>query len=299
MKKVIVTGATGFIGSALTKKLLSQGITVYGIDINTEKLSQLCEYRNFVPITAGFSLYEQLEQLIIERNFDCFVHTAWAGQLGGSDLYNYSLQNSNVEATCIACDKAAALDVKRFVFCSSSYMEMYTEETSFAVNYYGIAKKASVDFCKAICHKNHIECNIAVLTNTYGIGDRSNKAVNTFLRKLLANEDLDLIDGSKPNDWVYIDDTVAGIIAIALSAEPNKDYYVGHTEISTFKEKLIAMKRVLNSTSELRFGKYRDDTFVKYENLNIDQLNTDLGFECLTNFEESILKTSEWLKTLK
>ena len=95
---------------------------------------------------------------------------------------------------------------------------------------------------------------------------------------------------------MYISDTVSGIIAVSESPYSFKQYYVGHRNISTFKEKLIAMKDILHSKSELKFGEYKDETFVNYTDFDLDALYNDTGFECKSNFRESILKTAEWLK---
>ena len=297
MKKVIVTGAGGFIGGNLVRKLLSMGTVVYGIDISADKLNHFTD-KNFVPVIADFAKYSELDKLITERNFDCFIHTAWVGSFGGADYYNYSLHNQNITPTCVACEKAYELGVKRFVFCGSSYQNMISESADYPVNYYGIVKKASVDYCMAICNKNKIECNIAILTNTYGFGDVSSKAVNTFIKKMMADQPLDLVPGTRPNDWVYVDDTVVGIISVAESHFSGKKYYVGHKNITTFKEKLISMKEVLNSKSELNFGRYPDNTYVDYSPFNANDLYNDTGFECKMDFSESILKTADWIKKL-
>ena len=63
-----------------------------------------------------------------------------------------------------------------------------------------------------------------------------------------------------------------------------------------FRSKLIAMKDILHSKSELKFGEYKDETFVNYTDFDLDALYNDTGFECKSNFRESILKTAEWLK---
>ena len=298
MKKIIVTGATGFIGGALTKKLLLQGEKVYGIDINAERLEEMKQYGNFVPVVADFTMYYKLNELIKDKDFDCFIHTAWTGSFVGADCYNYKAHNQNIDAVCIACEKAKELGTKRFVFCGSSYQYMRSIDSNINPNYYGIVKKAAADYCYAICQKNNIECNIAVLTNTYGIGDRSKKAVNTFIKKMLANKKIDLIEGLRPNDWMYIDDTVEGIIKTAESPCSYKLYYVGHKSITTFKEKLIAMKDILNSRSELIFGTYLDNSFVDYSFLDPTELTQDTDFKCKTDYAESIRKTAEWVKTL-
>ncbi len=296
MSKVIVTGAGGFIGSAVVKTLLDKDAAVFGIDIDKNKLTQFEHYKNFTPIVADFSIYNTLDKLISDRQFDLFIHLAWAGSFGGEDYYNYKLHNKNIDAVCEACEISAKLLVKRFVFCGSSYQSMISDSAVFPVNYYGIIKRAAADYCMAMCGKNGVECNIAILTNTYGVGDTSQKAVNTFLKKLMNNEDLFLIVGDKCNDWVYISDTVSGIIAVSESPYSFKQYYVGHRNISTFKEKLIAMKDILHSKSELKFGEYKDETFVNYTDFDLDALYNDTGFECKSNFRESILKTAEWLK---
>ena len=298
MKKVIVTGATGFIGGALTKKLLSEGVTVYGIDISSERLEEMKQYGDFVPVAADFSMYDRLEELIGSSGFDLCIHTAWKGMIGGKDLYDYALQNESVNATCRLCEACAELNVKRFIFCGSSYQEMVSEDLPLPTNYYGIAKKSAAAYCMAISARAGMECNIAMLTNTYGPGDRSQKAVNTFIRKLLAEEPLDLIDGYNRNDWCYIDDTVNGILAAAGSQYPYRYYYVGHSDISNFRSKLMAMKEALNSSSELRFGKFIDKTFVDYDRIDLTSLEKDTGFVCSAEFGRSIQLTAEWIKEL-
>lgn len=301
MKKVIITGCGGFIGGALTKILLEQGLTVFGVDIAKKQLERFNCFNNFVPVIADFSKYDRIDELIVDRGFDYLIHTAWSVSGGKGYLnnyYDYTLQNENVQAACIIADKCKALEVKRLVFCNSSYQSMTVEGFNEPINYYGIAKKSASEYCLAICKRSGVECNIATLTNTYGVGDVSKKAVNNFISKLLNHEKLSLVDGTRKNDWMYIDDTVNGLIAVAESPYSFKYYYVGHKEITTFKEKLLQMKDILGSRSELLFGAYTDETFVDYEQLDAAQLNIDTGFKCKADFKESILKTAEWVKSL-
>ena len=91
MDKVVVTGATGFIGSALTNKLLKLGKTVYGVDISADKLSQFSSENNFHPIIAVFSSYQDLADKISDDGIDVFYHFAWQGVLGAA-FNDYSLQ---------------------------------------------------------------------------------------------------------------------------------------------------------------------------------------------------------------
>ena len=114
MKKVIITGATGFIGGALAKKLMSQGVTVYGVDINKDKLENMKQYGDFVPIIADFSRYHELDVLIGGEGYDAFFHFAWQGVFGNA-FKDYELQLNNAKYACDAIMIAKKLNCKKFI----------------------------------------------------------------------------------------------------------------------------------------------------------------------------------------
>jgi nucleoside-diphosphate-sugar epimerase len=122
--------------------------------------------------------------------------------------------------------------------------------------------------------------------------------VNTFIRALAADKHLRLVKGDYKNDWMFIDDAVAGIVSVGCSKSSFTDYYIGHREISTFKDKLLEMKEALNSNSELLFGEYPENTHIDYSMFDVNKLYNDTGFECKADFKESIIKTANWLKSI-
>lgn len=77
MKKVIISGASGFIGQALAEALLADGVEVYGLCATPEKLGELKKNPHFHLIQIEFQEYEQLAQKVSERDFDVFFHFAW------------------------------------------------------------------------------------------------------------------------------------------------------------------------------------------------------------------------------
>ena len=262
MKKAIVTGAGGFIGGALTKELLKRGYKVYGVD----------------------------------SNVDVMFYLAWGGALKGADLYNTELQINNIKAAVNTLDNIKD-KCSHFIFCASSYEYMRDiNGNNIAINIYGSAKKAAAEMCASIAYRNNIYFNKIILTNTFGVGDKSDKAVNTIIRTMLKNGKLNLVKGDNRNDWVYIDDTVNGIISSAEKGKSFRDYYIGHRVISTFKENITAMRNILCPNMSLDFGGMNEDTFVDYDLIDLDALYNDTGFECSADFEESIKKTAEWLK---
>ena len=118
MKKVVVTGATGFIGGALTKKLLQKGIKVYAIDINQERLDELKKYGDVVTINARFEDYKDLHTKIFD-DIDVVYHFAWNGVFGDS-FKDYELQLLNTKYSCDALLLAKKLGARKFVFAGTN-----------------------------------------------------------------------------------------------------------------------------------------------------------------------------------
>ena len=118
MFKVIVTGATGFIGRRLCKALLDKGICVYGIGRNNEVLRELEENDRFHGFSLEFADYSQIENLITDRDFDYFFHLANYG-VNGADKENYKIQIQNIKIACDCVEIANTLGCKRFIFVGS------------------------------------------------------------------------------------------------------------------------------------------------------------------------------------
>ena len=292
MKTAIVTGAGGFIGGALTKELLNSGYKVYGADVKAEYLEPLCRFENFVPVAVDLTS-ERLSDKALETA-DVLFYLSWGGSLSGKDLYDVELQTNNIKTSVRVCEDSAKI-CKKFIFISSSYEHMKSNDTGdFSVNTYGIAKRAAGDICAQICSKDGTEYVKAVLTNTYGVGDRSKKAVNTIINAMQNGLPLKLVEGNNPNDWVYIDDTVNGLIHIAEQGEAFKEYYIGHKKISTFKEKILDMGKVICPERQFTFGELPENTYIDYTELT-EKIPED--FECRSDFKESIMKTANWLKS--
>lgn len=264
VKRVIITGATGFIGSALTKKLLDNDVVVYGVDINNDSFAQFSSYEKFKPVTASFADYDKLSELIKDYHIDAFFHFAWAGGLTTA-LNNYEVQIENIRGALLAAEEAKKIECRKFIFISSNYqfMELKTNK-DINPSIYGIAKKTAQDMCRTLLENSSTHFIGAILGNTFGEGDYSNKAVNTFIRKMLNDEPLQLVSYDSLNDWMYIDETIAGL---AYLADNNTDciVYIGHKDISTFGYKICLLRELIGSSSQLNFGVYPENSFVNYD----------------------------------
>ncbi|MGB4985062.1 MAG: NAD(P)-dependent oxidoreductase [Erysipelotrichaceae bacterium] len=296
MKYALVTGAGGFIGSNLVNKLLLEGYYVYGVDIVEHGLVRFEDNLNFKKIIVSNSDFDQLSYSNIEK-IDIAFHLGWAGKLGGPDLNDFDMQIGNVVMTERLIKKLLSFKINKFVFCGSisHYKFVRYEIENINSDIYGLCKSFASKLSLNIMQRNKVECNVALLANTFGVGDKSKKAVNTLIEKMKNNDDLVLIEGDTLNDWVYIDDTIDGLIAIALKGKPYKTYYIGNREIKTFKNNMDTMKKATGYKKELVFGGYKDTTVADYTQLDLEALFHDTGFQCKCDLEESLIKTKDYL----
>jgi nucleoside-diphosphate-sugar epimerase len=301
LKKVIITGASGFIGGKLSERLLKDDVTVYGVGRNAEKLNELKKYGNFVPVIADFADYDKLPELIQERDFDMFWHLAWQG--ADAKLYDTpGLQIENAAAAVHAATSAIELRCRNSCCCGSNYRHIRSiaaGENPFNPSAYGIAKHAAAEMFKAVAFRGEMPCTNVIFPNTYGPGDKPVSAIVFFIKKLIANEPLNLISGKYQDDWMPIEDLITGILAAQKAGGNYVDYYIGHRQISTFREKLEAMKEILGSKSELNFGAYPEKNYVDYSKFDLNALYRDTAWEAKTDFAESIRTMAEWIKTTK
>ena len=302
IKKAILTGACGYIGSTFAKRILLDGVKVYGVGQNQDVLNSLKQYGNFIPVIADFEQYGSLQEFIDDRDFDMFWHFAWQGTSARTEAYkNPNIQVKNINAACDAAASAVKLNCLKGCFVSSHYQffKGIDADVSFNPVTYGIAKKCAADMFKCILFNNNIGCANIIFPNIIGVGDKQDTAVVYFIKRLLANEPINLVSGKYREDWIYMDDLIEGIVHAAKTKKKYADYFIGHRDITTFKEKLTAMKSILNSKSELQFGTYPEKCYVDYNQCDLDALYADSGFEVKDDFEANIRKIAEWLRKIQ
>lgn len=301
MRKVIVTGAGGFIGGALARKLLDQGLIVYGIDVDLSMTAFLDQYENFIPVAASFSEYKMLDQIIEERNFDVCYHFAWQGVFGDS-FKDYSLQLDNAKYACEALMAAQKLNCGKFVM-AGTYNEFeiknFLNSDNFEPRYtciYSTSKLAAELICKTLAYNNGINYSAGLICMAYGERNRSRMLANVVINQLINNVSPKLIEGNNLYDMIYIDDIADAFIAIGEKGKNLKSYYVGHRKLKKFRELITEMRDILNPNVELNFGQFKDTANMNYSLIDLDALYNDTGFECKADFRESILKTAQALR---
>lgn len=301
MRTVVITGAGGFIGGALTKRLLENGVTVYGADISGELLKRFQGHGNFIPVVASFDNYERLPELIGNKEIDVFYHLAWQGVFGEA-FRDYALQMDNAKHACLAMEQAIRMGAGKFVL-AGTYNEFEVRDILFSEDIqprytciYAASKLAADMICKTLAYHNGIRYNAGLACMAYGQGNRSRMLANVLLDSFIMGVRPKLVEGDNLYDFIYIDDLVDAYLAIGEKGRDLKSYYIGHRELKTFREWVEEIKEILAPEMELVFGEYRDTQSIDYSRIDLEALYRDTGFECGADFRTSILRTAEWLE---
>ncbi|MEH7254908.1 NAD-dependent epimerase/dehydratase family protein, partial [Neobacillus niacini] len=119
IKKVIITGANGFLGSALTNFLANIGVKVIAVVRNeNSSIERINQNKNIEIINCELSEIAKLKELITARDIDVFYHLAWSG-VSDSHRDDYHSQIKNIKYTCDCVEFCRILSCKAFVFASS------------------------------------------------------------------------------------------------------------------------------------------------------------------------------------
>jgi dTDP-glucose 4,6-dehydratase len=306
-KRVVITGAAGFIGSHLAETLLDRGYSVVGIDNlltgDTANIAQLVN-RDF-----SFIKHDVTNYIYIEGPVDFVLH--WASPASPIDYLELPIPTLKVGA--LGTHKALGLAKAkgaRFVIASTS--EVYGDplEHPQKETYWGnvnpVGPRGVYDEAKRFAeamtmayHRYHgVDTKIVRIFNTYGPRMRVNdgRAVPAFMSQALRNEDVTVFgDGSQTRSFTYITDLVDGIIRLMLS-DTNDPVNIGNPVEMTIKQIAETIIRMTGATSRIIYKPLPTDD-PKQRRPDITRARTLLGWEPKVQLEEGLVKTIEYFRT--
>jgi nucleoside-diphosphate-sugar epimerase len=298
--KAIITGASGFIGSALVKNLYDHGYDVTVVlrskDSNHDRLPR--------GVKIVYEDIRNLHQLISLElgTFDVFYHLAWMG-VSGDGRFDTSLQLLNIQSTLDAVEVAQKLGCKRFVG-AGSIMEdesLFLSETvgkPMPMPYlYGAAKLSAHLLSKTKADDLRIEHVWAKITNAYGPGENSPRFINSTLRKIAKHEKLEFTAGTQNYDFIYIDDVAEAFRCMGEKGKNNSTYVIGSGKAQALRSYVESLHKSTGADQTLVFGD------IPYRGVNLDlsrfdtnNLYEETGFVPKISFEEGIKRTYAWIK---
>lgn len=281
MENVIVTGANGFIGKTLVNALLAKGCRVTALDVR------------FDDVLAD----DPRVTCISVLNKDV---PALAKEIPAAD---YDVQLSNVKLTCDYIKLCADVGCKRVVYASSinemeTYEYLQSDDIDPAGGYiYGTGKLAAHLMGETVAKMTGVEFIPVIITNIYGVGEKSARMIYTAIRKLIHKEHCSFTAGYQTYDFIYITDAINAIIAVAEKGKPFNRYYIGSGEPKPLREFLLEMRDLVDPAAEIGLG---DLPFkgvnVSYDQFDLKKVERDTGYVNQIPFAQGIKMTADYIR---
>ena len=331
MQNTLVTGAAGFIGYHLCKRLLDEGRTVVGVDnindyydvrLKNDRLDRLREYPDFTFHKTDLNDLESLGSIFSHAAVDTVVNLA--AQAG----VRYSLENpqayvdSNLVGFVNVLECCRHHNIKHLVFASSSSVYGANTRMPFSVHdnvdhpvsLYAATKKANELMAHTYSHLFGLPCTGLRFFTVYGPWGRPDMALFLFTRAILEDRPIEVFNhGKMQRDFTYIDDIVEGVVRVMARApapdpqwrsdapDPGTSYTryriynIGNNNPVQLSQFIEEIEKALNKTAKKRYMEMQPgDVAATYA--DIDDLSRDVGFRPQTPLSEGIAKFVAWYK---
>jgi UDP-glucuronate 4-epimerase len=332
VKKVLVTGAAGFIGFHLAQRLLARGDAVAGIDnlndyydvsLKEARLERLRETTGFRFVRADIADRQAMEEVFRSERFDAIVNLA--AQAG----VRYSLQNprayveANVAGFMNILEGARQAGTGHLVYASTSSIyglntRMPFDErqnTDHPVSLYAATKKANEAMAHSYAHLFGIPCTGLRFFTVYGPWGRPDMALFKFTRGILGGEPIPVFnEGRMVRDFTYVDDIVEGVVRAmdhpaersaewnpadpdpATSSAPWRLYNIGNSRRVELMTYIRAVESALGMKAKLEMLPMQPGD-VEGTEADTSALHAATGFKPSTPVEEGVRRFVEWYRS--
>jgi len=316
MKKYLVTGCAGFIGSTLTDRLLSQGASVTGIDVFRDYYDVSIKRQNIASAlkNPSFTLIEkdlstQLDYLnSLADSSDELVIYHLAAQAGvrkswGNDFRIYT--RDNIDATQNLLEWAHSRgNVKNFVYASSSSIYgvpavlPMTEDQTVPIPHspYGVTKLAAENLVRLYTANMGLPSASLRFFTVYGPRQRPDMAFNRFIRAAFEGKPIGVFgDGGQTRDFTFVDDIVNGLI-LAENSVKGLAMNLGGGNRVTLLHTIETLAEVMGKKIRIDFSKSKlgdvPDTWASAE-----LAFSEMGWKPSISLEEGLLREVNWLRS--
>ncbi|NOR15228.1 MAG: NAD-dependent epimerase/dehydratase family protein, partial [Candidatus Aminicenantes bacterium] len=240
--KCLVTGAAGFIGSHLCRRLLEEGEEVVGIDCFTDYYAREIKEGNLRPLLSHnrFKFLDQdingIELSPLMASTDTVFHLAAQAGVRASWGEHFSIYTrNNIEASQRLLEASREIPIHKFIYASSSSVygtcpELPMRESSPLHPYspYGVSKLAAEHLCGLYFQNYEVPTVSLRFFTVYGPGQRPDMAFHKFLKAQLEGSSISVYgDGTQTRDFTYIDDIINGIFSARKRGKPGEVYNLG------------------------------------------------------------------------
>ncbi|NLK39977.1 MAG: SDR family NAD(P)-dependent oxidoreductase [Clostridiales bacterium] len=325
-KKILVTGAAGFIGFYLSKRLLDMGCTVVGIDnlndyydvnLKRARLDLLNPYDTFTFHKMDLADKAGIEKLFTDQKFDIVVNLAAQAGVRYSITNPDAYINSNIVGFFNILEACRHHPVEHLVYASSSSVYGSNKKVPYStedkvdnpVSLYAATKNSNELMAHAYSKLYKIPTTGLRFFTVYGPMGRPDMAYFGFTNKLVKGEKIQIFNyGDMKRDFTYIDDIVAGVVnvmgkvpSVDEDGVPYKIYNIGNNKpenllyfVETL-EKCLIKEGIIDRPAEKELLPMQPgDVYQTYA--DVDELVRDFNFKPSTSLEQGLTHFAKWYK---
>ncbi|AVI67201.1 protein CapI [Shewanella sp. WE21] len=330
--KYLVTGAAGFIGSVVSRRLCQQGHKVIGIDnlndyydisLKEARLAKLIPFQNFMFSKLDLADREGMAKLFDMEQFDRVIHLAAQAGVRYSIENPHAYADSNLVGHLNILEGCRQTKVKHLVYASSSSVYGLNAKTPFAtsdsvdhpVSLYAATKKANELMAHSYSHLYDIPTTGLRFFTVYGSWGRPDMAPFIFTKKILEGETIDINNnGDMWRDFTHVDDIVEGVVRIsdviptrnhnwtvetgtpASSSAPYAVYNIGHGSPINLMDFVKAIEDELGIVAKKNFREMQPgDVYQTYA--DTQDLFAVTGYQPKVGVKEGVAEFVAWYRS--
>tara|TARA_R110001606_G_scaffold178752_1_gene325417 strand:+ start:1130 stop:2122 length:993 start_codon:yes stop_codon:yes gene_type:complete len=324
--KFLVTGAAGFIGMNVCKRLLEAGHDVVGLDslnayylpaLKQHRLAQLLPYENFRFVKLDLADREGMARLFAEEQFQRVIHLAAQAGVRYSLEAPFEYVDSNLVGMMTILEGCRQNKVAHLVYASSSSVYGMNAKIPFSesdtvdhpVSLYAATKKANELMAHSYSHLYNIPTTGLRFFTVYGPGGRPDMAPWLFTEAILNDKPIKVFNhGKMMRDFTYIDDIVEGVIRIQdvlPQAQHSQDttapyaiYNIGNNQPIQLSEFIEAIETACGKPAEKIYMDMQPGDVPKTY-ADTAQLEAMVGYKPATSIQDGMVKFVEWYKAFQ
>ena len=313
MKKVLITGGAGFIGSNFIHYILSKynDYQVINLDkltyaANLENLKDIEDNKNYRFIHGDIADQEFIFKLLENEKFDIVINFAAESHVDNSILNPQIFTITNILGTQVLLDACRKYNIKRFhqVSTDEVYGELplddksilFTEKTPLNPSSPYSASKASADMLVKSYYRTYsLPITISRCSNNYGPYQHLEKLIPLMISKAINNDNLHVYgNGLNVRDWLHVYDHCTAIDLIIHEGKIGEIYNIGgNNEKSNIDVVKIILKELGKSEKLIKYVNDRPGYDLRYA-IDSTKIKTTLNWKPVYSFEKGILDTIKW-----
>lgn len=329
--QILITGAAGFIGFHLSKKLLEKGCTVIGLDnlndyydpnLKQARLDQLTPHPSFTHVNIDLADRAAMEELFSKWHFDAVVNLAAQAGVRYSLENPHSYVNTNLVGFLNVLEGCRHTNVQHLVFASSSSVYGANTNMPFSVHdnvdhpvsLYAASKKSNELMAHSYSSLFGLPCTGLRFFTVYGPWGRPDMALFLFTKAILEDRPIDIFNnGNMKRDFTYIDDIVEGGTRVihkipesnpdwdgetpdsATSYCPYRLYNIGNNAPVELMHYIEILEKCIGKKAKKNFLPIQKGD-VPATSAKVDDLENDVGFRPGTPIETGISNFVLWYR---